>query len=678
MRTNLLRSRRAWATATAVRPTAVVVAIGLVATTLTLAGAIGFGLRLPGGWLGTGPESTSSLDYDALGRRLPRLRDGYVRDALGSHAATAAPATGTRAAEAVSDAPPRPVAHAFTNDDFEHAYAVGALPFSAQSDTAGASRQAGEPGECLPAGGTSWYRFVASGPVALFANTFGTKGATALAVYTGDDLGSLKQIGCDVNALGNAQVGFPAQPGTYWFQLTRAASLGSSLFELRPIGATTVETVTSDGEPATEPAYDRPAISGDGRWVAFSSFDLHLGDTPAQCDRAAPECTALYLRDRVTGVTTLIMKQEQASGAGAGTSMLSPALSFDGRYLAFDGIGGSDGFPIEGYRGTPDAEDFAKNIYLLDRVTGKVELLSRNSDGEPARRDPVASRKNGPFGGSAFTSMSGDGRYVAFNSDAANLGAPAEFGESNVYIRDRLTGVTRVVSTDANGEPNGADNCAAGGRNLSDDGRFVTYMSNVAAGGGPASVYLVYLWDGTTGRSRLVSAVPEGVEPQGAYCPSISAGGSTVGFVSHDPLVPEDTNGTPDVYVYDVATGAVRRISVTSDGSQVHDPNFTGREHGLLKRAVNLSADGRYAVFDSAAPDLAPSAVGSTRQAPNTTRVYVHDLVTGATTLASVSSTGEPLAGDSHTPYIAPDGRSVAFMNLGVTGQLEVFVHDLR
>lgn len=151
-----------------------------------------------------------------------------------------------------------------------------------------------------------------------------------------------------------------------------------------------------------------------------------------------------------------------------------------------------------------------------------------------------------------------------------------------------------------------------------------------------------------------------------------------MGLVSRDPLVPEDTNGTPDVYVYDVATGRLKRISVTSAGKQTHDPNYTGREHGLLGRSVNLSANGRFAAFDSAAPDLAPSAVGSTRHPPETTRVFVHDILTGATVLASVSSTGEPLPGDSHMPYISPDGRSVAFMNLGVTGRREVMVHQLR
>ncbi|MGI8407115.1 MAG: hypothetical protein ACR2L3_01195 [Actinomycetota bacterium] len=147
--------------------------------------------------------------------------------------------------------------------------------------------------------------------------------------------------------------------------------------------------------------------------------------------------------------------------------------------------------------------------------------------------------------------------------------------------------------------------------------------------------------------------------------------------MSRDPLVPEDTNGTPDVYVYEVKTGRIQRISVTSAGKQTHDPNYTGREYGFLKRSVNLSADGRFAVFDSSSPDLAPSAVGSTRHPPETTRVFVHDILTGATVLVSVSSTGEPLGGDSHMPYISADGSAVVFMHTPLSGVKRVMVHEL-
>jgi Tol biopolymer transport system component len=363
----------------------------------------------------------------------------------------------------------------------------------------------------------------------------------------------------------------------------------------------------------------------------------------------------------------------------AGVS-LTPSVSADGRYVGFSAHSLAELGDYEGYGGPSDAERPAENAYLYDRVTGRIELISRNSAGEPARRNPAINFA-GPFGGSSIPSVSADGRYVTFNSDAANLGGPIEPQGLNVYRRDRVKGITRLVSTDGSGEPMGGESCAGTGRNISGDGRYVVFRNRPVEPETQGTVtdgHRVYLWDAETGRTTLVSKVPPGRRPAGSYCPAISLDGSRVGLVSLDPLVPEDTNGTPDVYVYEVATGRLQRISVTSAGKQTYDPNYAGRDQGFLKRAVNLSADGRFAVFDSAAPDLAPSSVGSPRHTPNTTRVYVHDILTGATVLASVSSTGAPLPGDSHMPYISPDGRSVVFLNLGVSAQREVMVHRLR
>jgi Tol biopolymer transport system component len=203
----------------------------------------------------------------------------------------------------------------------------------------------------------------------------------------------------------------------------------------------------------------------------------------------------------------------------------------------------------------------------------------------------------------------------------------------------------------------------------------VVYWSTYGGGGGT----LVYMWDARTGKSRLVSkrVHPGGDGPKGSYCPSISLDGSHVALVSRDALVPEDHNETPDVYVYEVETERIQRISVTPEGKETFDPNYAGREFGHVGRTVNLSADGRFVVFDSSAPDLAPSAVGSTRHPPDTTRVFLHDILTGATKLVSVSSTGEPLGGNSRMPYISADGNAVVFLNTGPSGLERVMVHEL-
>jgi Tol biopolymer transport system component len=668
------------------RTTAIALAVALVAGTLTLGGAIGLGIRLPGGWFSSAPQDTTDFDYSALGRPLKRLRESYVKETLAGQALfDDDPTSGSASTNAARRVP---VAHAFTNDDFERAYRVQNLPFAARSDTTGATRQSAEPVSCAPVGGTAWYRYRAPSDAALFADTFGSTAATSLAVFTGERLGALNAIGCDTNVLGNAQIGFRATKATtYWFQVTSPRG-GSTVFELAAVGSTTVISRAPSGEPADGGAFDHPDISADGRYIAFASYARNLAPNPPPC----PDgffCETLYLRDRVTGKTTALATQgngDQQSWAG---TLFAPSFSADGRYLSYVG------WPPVGFRGSPEADPVAFSVYLYDQVTGRTELVSRNSSGEATRSNPVLNWGAGgavPVG-SLNPSVSADGRYVVFNSDAENLGGPVERGKLNVYIRDRVLGTTRLVSTDESGQPNHGDSCAGTGRNVSHDGRFVAFMSTYGTGtdspaghevaGSTDRPNLIYLWDARTGRSRLISKLPPGAQPQtlGNYCVGISKNGSHVGFVSRDALVADDTNGTPDVYVYTVATGHIQRVSVTSAGEQTVDPNVAGEQTGFFKRGVTLSADGRFAAFDSAAPDLAPGAVGRTGDAgsrpPGPRQVYVHDLVTGATTLASVSSTGEPLPGESILPYISPDGRSVTFMHVEPSGRLEVMVHHL-
>jgi Tol biopolymer transport system component len=649
-------------------------AAGLSWTLLVV--AIMLGMLVPRQELLSDFDSDGELDYSAHASGFSPLSLGFISEMLGldkprvaavdgsTEGLAAGAAGGTRTTAEVAAAP-TDVEHPFTNDDVESAYPVSSLPFRGRTDTSDGSRGPDEPSDCFPAGGTAWYRYRPTTDVALFSDTFGTARATALGVYSRTGTDPLELIGCDKNALGNAQVGFRAEAGTdYYFQVTAMVRGGATIFELAAVGRTTVESEAPSGAPADGPAFDRADISADGRYVVFTSFARNLTSRPPDCGSRV-HCKSVYVRDRMTQQTELISSHVTSSPAGDNVleySTLFPALSPDGRYVGFSALPGPHDLgknPMP-----PEGVGPANNSYLYDRVTQRVRLVSRNSSGEPA----VSTA-----GGSLGPSVSAGGRYVVFNSDAPNMPGQSDPPQHNVYRRDLVRDKTRLVSTTPSGDPNHSYNCAATGRNVSGDGRYAVYYSTY----GPGIGYLVYLWDAHTGRSRLVSRVPTNQEVRGSYCPSISLDGSRVGLVSRDPLVPEDTNGTPDVYVYEVATGRIQRISITSAGEQTHDPNYDGREYGFLKRSVNLSADGRFAVFDSSAPDLAPSAVGSTRHPPETTRVFVHDIVTGATVLVSVSGTGEPLGGDSHMPYISADGSAVVFLNTGPSGLERVMVHEL-
>jgi Tol biopolymer transport system component len=661
---------------------------------MLLVGAIAMGMRIPPQESLSGFDSDGILDYSAYVSNLTPLSVGFISEMLGLEDPPAAVADGSdgevdeAAASAGSSTPPeraapKDVEHPFTNDDAASAYEVSRLPFRARTDTSDGTRDSDEPHDCFLAGGTAWYRYRPKTDVALFSDTFGTSRPTALGVYSHTDNGGFKPIGCDRNVLGNAQVGFLAEAGTtYYFQVSSMVRGGPTVFELAAVGRTTVESLPPAGVPADGTSFDRADISAGGRYVAFSSLARNLTSRPPDCGDH-PYCKSLYLRDRKTGQTDLIFShgtssppqaEERADDYTLGYFTLFPALSPDGRYVGFAAPSGPR---LESGLGTTGTVGLDMSSYLYDRVTQRVELVSRNSSGEPARRTPVTTPNTGAVGGSLGPSVSADGRYVVFNSDAQNMPGQSDPPHFNVYRRDLVTGETRLVSTTPSGDPNHSYNCAVTGRNISGDGRYAVYYTSYGNGGSGLDPTVVYVWDARTGRSRLVSKVLPGEPVLGSYCPSISLDGSHVGLVSRDPLVPEDTNGTPDVYVYEVATGRIQRISVTSEGEQTHDPNYTGRDHGFLGRSVNLSADGRFVVFDSAAPDLAPSAMGSTSHPPETTRVFVHDMLTGATVLASVSSTGEPLGGDSHMPYISPDGSAVAFMNTPPSGLERVMVHEL-
>jgi Tol biopolymer transport system component len=304
---------------------------------------------------------------------------------------------------------------------------------------------------------------------------------------------------------------------------------------------------------------------------------------------------------------------------------------------------------------------------------GATELVSVDSAGNQANDN------------SRSPSISADGRYVAFVSEATNL-MPSDRNHffEDVFVRDRQTGVTEVVSVNSAGEQ--ADTWIAWAV-ISADGRYVAFASwadNLVPGDtnnicGPAAITNcmdVFVHDrqtGVTERVSVDSAGNQGNGDSGAYDIDewglrhldISADGRYVAFASFaDNLVPGDTNGVLDVFVHDRQTGLTERVSPDEGGW-----------------GPAISADGRYVAFSSSAGDT-----------DYVTGVFVHDRLTGGTTLVSVDSSGNKGDRDSVWPAISADGRYVAFKSWAtnlVSGDtndcpqngandncVDVFVHD--
>lgn len=417
----------------------------------------------------------------------------------------------------------------------------------------------------------------------------------------------------------------------------------------RVTGTTTRASISSSGGEATgmEPNGNAltggTALSADGRYVAFSSYATNLvtGDTNAAADVFLHD-TRMYQRRRVSVDTNGV--------AGFGRST-RPVVSGNGRFVAFASQAAN---LVAVGEDTNNLED----VFVHDRATGATTRVSVATGGGQATG-----------GASNMPAISADGRYVAFQSDATNLVAGDTNENADVFVHDRATGTTTRVSVSTDGAPADID---AVDPAISVDGRYVAFASgapNLVSGdvNGKSDVFVHDRLSGTTSVVSVATVGGESIEGHSDQ-PAISADGRYVAFVSDaSNLVPGDFNQYPDVFVHDRITRETTRVSVATGGVQAL---------GGASQEPAISADGRYVAFLSSATNLV---TGDTN---NSGDIFVHDRMTGATTRVSVSINGGP-GGFSLGTAMSADGRYVAFQSSGpdlVSGDTniwpDVFVHD--
>lgn len=342
----------------------------------------------------------------------------------------------------------------------------------------------------------------------------------------------------------------------------------------RKTGATTLVSVGHDGAEGDGPSSD-PAMSRGGRFVAFSSNAGNLVPGVGQMG------TQVYMRDVVEGVTVLV--SANARGRPANLTASSAAVSADGSLVAF--ISDATNLVPGGGAGG------ANNLYVRDTRTGALTLADVGIDGRPGA---------GSYGISGPPAMTADGRWLAFVSDAGNLVAGDTNDSFDVFLRDRQTGRTVLVSTTPAGGPS-----AGGGyydaTAISDDGRLVAFASNARdlVPGDTNGRHDVFVRDVRAGRTERISIGTGGAQmTDDSRWMAMSADGRLVAFQSDATnLVPGDTNGRADIFVRDRVAGATVRASVAADGAQA-------RNGGTGVPAI--SADGRFVTFQSATADLVP------------------------------------------------------------------------
>jgi Ca2+-binding RTX toxin-like protein len=328
---------------------------------------------------------------------------------------------------------------------------------------------------------------------------------------------------------------------------------------------------------------------------------------------AAGEVSRLWL------VSTNALSQ-QANDASEGG-----VVTDDGRYVFFAST--ASNLVAADTNGQSD-------IFRKDLVTNDIIRVSTDEAGDEANSFSI------------LASVSGDGRYAAFVSFASNLVAGDSNATRDIFVKDLVTGaIVRASTSDTGAQSNDRSEDPQ----ISADGRYVVFDSYATNLDGPTTT-AYFRKDLVTGDiEQILKPSQTGVDP---IDPSVfithqqlSTNGRYLVFTSDDPnLVADDTNQTSDVFRKDLQTGQIVLVSTNSNGAQA---SGNGQ--------VDVSAEGRYVVFVSDAPQLVGEGGGAA--------VFRKDVLTGETLRVSPAPTEEAVVGGVGDPSLSDDGRYVSFSN---------------
>ncbi len=402
------------------------------------------------------------------------------------------------------------------------------------------------------------------------------------------------------------------------------------------------------------------ALSADGRYAVFAStawnlIDDFVGSNPF----AHPPVENVYLRDRLTGATTLVshaLGQPNVSGNWASDRAV---ISADGSTIAFFS---------QATNLTPLAPGTGPDwgLYVFERATGAVRLAGHAADEPLVRGAVLASEQIG---------ISSDGRFLAFVglSTPWVTGQVCPNGQTMIVLWDRATDTHALVSHPA-GSPSACALGASREPSLSLDGRYVAYDStatDLVAGQNDGNLALdVFAYDRLTDANHLISRSVAGPLVAGnarSMNARLSADGGFIAFDSQaTDLVVRQVTPLPSrghVFLAERASGALRLVS--------HAPSAPHHAANDGSYQASLSADGRFVAFSSFASDLLP---GLTKTEPGSD-VYLYDRADASLKLVSQAA-GQPLvtANDiSSNPLVSRDGCCVAFWSFAtnlVAGQV--------
>jgi len=436
-------------------------------------------------------------------------------------------------------------------------------------------------------------------------------------------------------------------------------------------GQATIRASVSSSGAQGDMDSGRPAISDDGRYVVFESdaTTLVAGDTNGVLD--------VFVFDRISGDTVRV--SVSSSGAQGNADSGRPVISGDGRFVAFysdsSNFAGGDSAVFDavncptctGWRDVFVRDRDPDENGVFDEGNGTTTRVSISTGGDPGNGD------------STRPTISNDGRYVGFNSDATNLVASDTNAERDVFVHDTMTGVTiRASESESEEGGNGKSDRPA----LSGDGRYVAFFSdatNLLAGdtNNFRDVYVKSLIDQSVAR---MGQPPAGGEPNGDNTrPAMSDDGRFVVFRSTATnLNSGDTNLSEDIYLQDRDPDGNGIFDQGVAGIEFISLGFTVAGDGNSSSPA-ISGDGRFVVFHSTATNIV---AGDTNLQND---VFVHDRQTGKTTRVSVCGAGTEGDNDSERASISNGGAFVAFVSQAsnlvdgdTNGVDDIFVRDLN
>ena len=403
----------------------------------------------------------------------------------------------------------------------------------------------------------------------------------------------------------------------------------------RPTGLLRVD-VPPSGQLEEDAYSQNSSITPDGRYIAFDSTSDQLvaDDVNLVSD--------IFRKDMKTGAISLISMASTGAPSIGAEEPLSPApggLFLSSLDLSFDPSISPDGrvvtFVSEAINLVPGDTNLEADIFVVDVRTGRIDRVSVDSSGAEA---------NSTLGrGSYRPSISPNGRYIAFSSDAVNLVADDTNETDDVFVHDRVTRQTVRASISSTGE----------------EGR----------------------------PPRLSPVLPEAIDDKFPsikwYFPAASMNSNRYVVFSSSArnLVEGDSNGMPDIFMHDIKTRQTTRVSLGSNDTEAKDPLYDVRlfDDGFQGSSLTggesswpsgktVSPDGRYIVFASKATNLVPNDTNGGIEPTHGTDVFVRDRTTGRTERVSVEPDGREInnqvryeGSQLQSPSITSNGRFIAY-----------------